>query len=263
MKNNRIIPATNLISRVGYALRTICKSSSKAKIKKVRNSQPIQTSRVGNVFLPTIDDEIFLLPQVVGKKACPPYSTMQRPPINHLALFRSPPAHQSGAVLIVSLIMLLLLTLIGVTSMQTTMLEEKMAGNMRDKDLAFQVAESALKAAEASLVEMPVTTLTANFTGSNADNGTSGYYSTTPTPDLSESEIVKDSFWTTNPVATSTVTGLGNGIATPKYIIQKMGVADCPGAAIGSSGCINYRITARATGGSTNAVVILESIYSR
>ena len=138
-----------------------------------------------------------------------------------------------------------------------------MAGNMRDKDLAFQAAESALKAGEASLVEMPVTTLTANFTGSNADNGTSGYYSTTPTADLSESEIVKDSFWTTNPVATSTVTGLGNGIATPKYIIQKMGVADCPNAAIGSSGCINYRITARATGGSTNAVVILESIYSR
>jgi len=162
-------------------------------------------------------------------------------------------AHQSGAVLIISLIMLLLLMLIGTTSMQSTSLEEKMAGNMRDKNLAFQVAESALKAAEASLAVLPIF--------SNA--GTDGFYSETPTPDLSETKIVKDSFWTANPVATSTVTGLGNGIATPKYIIQKMGVADCPGAAVGTLGCTNFRITTRATGGSTNAVVILESIYSR
>jgi len=60
------------------------------------------------------------------------------------------------------------------------------------------------------------------------------------------------------------VTGLGNGIATPKYIIQIMqpglGLATCLD---GSSGCTNYRIRARATGGSTNAVVILESIYKR
>ncbi|MCX7100437.1 MAG: PilX N-terminal domain-containing pilus assembly protein, partial [Methylobacter sp.] len=53
--------------------------------------------------------------------------------------------NQSGAVLIISLIMLLLLTLIGTTAMQTSTLEEKMAGNLRDRDIAFQAAESALR----------------------------------------------------------------------------------------------------------------------
>jgi type IV pilus assembly protein PilX len=55
---------------------------------------------------------------------------------------------QRGAVLVISLIMLLVLTLIGITGMQSTVLEEKMAGNYRDKNLAFQAAESALRDAE-------------------------------------------------------------------------------------------------------------------
>jgi type IV pilus assembly protein PilX len=44
--------------------------------------------------------------------------------------------------------MLLLLTLIGASSMQSTSLEEKMAGNLRDRSIAFQAAESALRDAE-------------------------------------------------------------------------------------------------------------------
>jgi type IV pilus assembly protein PilX len=56
--------------------------------------------------------------------------------------------HQSGAVLVISLIMLLLLTLIGISSIQTTSLEEKMAGNLRDRNIAFQAAESAIRDAE-------------------------------------------------------------------------------------------------------------------
>jgi type IV pilus assembly protein PilX len=60
-------------------------------------------------------------------------------------------AQQKGAVLIVSIIVLLVLTLISVTAMQTTSLEEKMAGNMRNKNLAFQAAEAALRAGEGYL----------------------------------------------------------------------------------------------------------------
>jgi len=55
---------------------------------------------------------------------------------------------QAGVVLVISLIMLLLLTLIGVTSMQVTLLEEKMAGNSKDKSVAFEAAEAALRDAE-------------------------------------------------------------------------------------------------------------------
>ena len=53
----------------------------------------------------------------------------------------SPSKHQSGVVLPISMIMLLLLTLIGITGSHVTGLEEKMAGNSRNYNLAFQAAE--------------------------------------------------------------------------------------------------------------------------
>jgi type IV pilus assembly protein PilX len=64
---------------------------------------------------------------------------------------------QSGAVLVVSLIMLLLLTLIGVAGSQVTGLEEKMASNRRDQNLSFQAAEAALRAAEVKVLSKDTT----------------------------------------------------------------------------------------------------------
>ena len=44
---------------------------------------------------------------------------------------------QRGAVLLVTLVMLLLLTLIGLAGMRLASLEERMAGNLRDRQIAF------------------------------------------------------------------------------------------------------------------------------
>lgn len=68
-------------------------------------------------------------------------------------LLAAPIRRQRGVVLIVSLILLMVLTLIGVTAMQTSTLEERMAGNALDKALAFQAAEAALRAGENLLTE--------------------------------------------------------------------------------------------------------------
>ncbi len=163
---------------------------------------------------------------------------------------------QSGAVLIVSLIMLLLLTIIATTGVQSTTLEEKMAGNMRDKDLAFQMAESAINAAEASLLPVPPA-VAPTFVAA----GTGGFYSSASTIPT-HAAILLDTFWTGNPVVSYSATAYGNGIANPKYIIQDLGMADCPGAAVGTLGCHNYRITARATGSSSNTVVMLQTVFS-
>ncbi|MEZ3184022.1 pilus assembly protein PilX [Pseudomonas sp. LM13] len=57
-------------------------------------------------------------------------------------------SRQRGAVLLVALIMLLLLTILGAAAMRDTNLQERMAGNMRDHTLAFQAAEAALRFAE-------------------------------------------------------------------------------------------------------------------
>ena len=52
---------------------------------------------------------------------------------------------QGGTVLVISMIILLAMTLIGITGMQTTVLEEKMTGNQRDRNLALQASEAGLR----------------------------------------------------------------------------------------------------------------------
>ncbi len=56
--------------------------------------------------------------------------------------------HQRGVVLIVSLVMLLIITLVGVASMQSSTMQERMAANSKQKLTSQLAAESALKAAE-------------------------------------------------------------------------------------------------------------------
>jgi type IV pilus assembly protein PilX len=160
------------------------------------------------------------------------------------ALLHSTAQHQSGAVLIVSLIMLLLLTLIGVTGSQVTGLEEKMAGNSRDYNLAFQAAESALRAGEAASTGSPVF-----YTGSTQPIN-----------------------WANAAVTTysgGTLTGI---YQNPVYIIEslpttysKIGAGESleAGALPSSTSIFWYRITARGMGGTANALVTLQSIYRR
>lgn len=61
------------------------------------------------------------------------------------------PVYQSGSTLLVSLIILLVLTVVGVSSVNNISLNQKMATNYRDVDLAFQAAEAALAAGEAQV----------------------------------------------------------------------------------------------------------------
>lgn len=53
---------------------------------------------------------------------------------------------QSGVALVVGLIVLLIMTLLGITSMSATTTELKIAGNLQSQNYAFQNAESAYKA---------------------------------------------------------------------------------------------------------------------
>lgn len=58
---------------------------------------------------------------------------------------------QRGASLLVVLIILVVITLIGLASIRGTLLRERMSGNMYDRSLAFQSAESALREAEVAV----------------------------------------------------------------------------------------------------------------
>lgn len=56
-------------------------------------------------------------------------------------------ARQSGAVLIVAMILLVVLTLLGVAAMNTTSLQERIASNTQEQVHAFQAAETGLNQA--------------------------------------------------------------------------------------------------------------------
>lgn len=157
--------------------------------------------------------------------------------------------HQSGAVLAISLIVLLLLTLIGITAAQVSGLEEKMAGNLRDRNLAFQAAETALRAGEertATLPQCPIFT------------AIQGFYPHTDSPLIDDGannvvwlDPAKYFSYSGDNLASVTST------AQAKYIIQCITSVEVLGERT------LYRITARGTGGTTDAVVILQSVYRR
>lgn len=70
--------------------------------------------------------------------------------------------NQRGMALLVSLVFLLLLTLIGISSMQNANLQEKMASSVTQRNQSFQAAEAALRigesAVQASTYTLPVCT---------------------------------------------------------------------------------------------------------
>lgn len=162
----------------------------------------------------------------------------------------SPPSRQRGAILIISLVVLLVMTIIGVTAMQGTVLEEKMAGGLRDKSIAFQAAEAALRDAENALSAAVLPTF-----GSNGWHTWTGG-SIWRTLDWSDDNLTADYSGPT----------LSNVAAVPRYIVEEtLPVAGSGGSLeAGLTQSIDYyRITARGVGGSSNAVVMLQSYFKR
>lgn len=170
--------------------------------------------------------------------------------------FGKKPTQQKGAVLIVGLIMLFVMTLISVSSMSGSALEERMATNYKDRQVAFQAAEAALRQGER---------LTASNTIKSA-------YSTACTNGLCladlEDPVVYDDYATNsspsvwsdaNKHITYAVTGTA---ADAKIIIEYMGrkAAD-PSAGAQATDPTIFRITALGFGQSANAQVMLQSTY--
>ncbi len=180
---------------------------------------------------------------------------------------RFTPPRQRGVALVMALVFLLLLTILGVAALNTTSLEEKMANNVKDRNLAFQAAESALIVAENwtyTQIGKPV-----------FPNNPIGLY-TPVTSDTDADPNWKESTWSTNNVVIypntpgQTVSGsLGKIQNQPKYIIEDMGETPESGGSLvltssyKSKGTTVVRITARGTGGTDAAVVMLQSTYSR
>ena len=177
----------------------------------------------------------------------------------------SNPRNQHGIALVMALVFLMLLTILGVTSMSTSSLEEKMAGNARDRHMAFQAAETALAMGEAwieGLVADPATWPESDKGKYNPVMG--GAIPNWEAIDWTAPDVLIA--YPCNPDdadpddADSCVGGartLLTGVATqPKYIVERMGTIQ-----VGPPSRVTYRITARGTGGTNAAVVMLQSTY--
>lgn len=165
---------------------------------------------------------------------------------------------QTGAVLLTSLIMLVLMTVIGVTGMQTTTLEEKMAGNLRDQTLAFQASEAALREGEVWLGDPTRTEPTAQGACGSGCNTT--VYRLNTYPDLFASAV-----W--NGPAVRTYAGSLQMVATPpRYLIEYHSfIPDSltTGQQSDEAGRVTFRTSARGTGGSDVAQALAQSTYTR
>jgi type IV pilus assembly protein PilX len=169
---------------------------------------------------------------------------------------------QSGAALVVSLLILLVMTLIGISSMQTTTMQEKMSSNLREHEQAFEAAESALRAAE-QYIENNVS-LTATFDS----NGSDGLYDTDGVQDR-----WRNLLWDGSDSREDTShNGTYDAAANPRYIIEYYGSAQTEvdkynlsgyGSGAGGGDLELFRITARGTGANSASPVYLQSYYSK
>ncbi len=176
------------------------------------------------------------------------------------------PRTQRGVALVVALILLIVITLVGLAAVSGTIMQNKMAANQYDRQIAFQSAESTLHQARTWLL-------------ANMDDATIRDCTADDDPCLS------DPFNDPNRVANAihVVTPVGNlATASPQYVVEKVAIgsggtgmgcssanskqrnADFNGACLKTTEPANfYRITARSgvPGQVDNrAIVTLQSV---
>lgn len=163
---------------------------------------------------------------------------------------------QRGAVLIVSLLLLIVMTLLALGASRATNMQERMAGNQRDTELALQSAEASLRAAEELLAPThALVTCVAPAADCEA------YERDTLPTDLHDKP---DTWW--NTWGRDYDQSMGDIATTPEFVVEH--VAESPDSLSVGSSYINvvrdfHRATARSTGMSDTSRVVLQSTFAR
>jgi len=163
---------------------------------------------------------------------------------------------QAGMTLVVSLMILIALTIMGVSSMQSTRTEVSMAGNLREANIAFNAAEAGLRAAE----DFVNNTISTNF----YNDPSIGLY-----PELiAEPPYGQSATWDASQTASTTLPYV---MEQPKFIINylgdrsqnEVGAVNIGGYGSGQPGLTisNFTITVRATGQSGRSYSYVQSYF--
>jgi type IV pilus assembly protein PilX len=167
------------------------------------------------------------------------------------------PSKQRGVVMFVALILLLILSLLGVTAARMQTVEERMARNNDNRQIGAQAAEAALRSAENGLL----TGLYSNFAGN-----TNGLYA----PLLSNGSPLTGMDWSvpanTLPYAGPALSSLQT-MAQPKIVIENLPPVAVAGDDISvtslnpaSPPVTVYRVTAQGVGADNTSTTTLQSI---
>jgi type IV pilus assembly protein PilX len=175
---------------------------------------------------------------------------------------------QRGMTLVPAMLFLLTVAMLGLAALNSTVMEERMVGNAKDQNLAFQAAEAGLRDAEVDVMQNIAPG--APFSASCAD-GLCTPPSTWATPTSKDISRLID--WSdpavTRRYGSRTPAGTIPLVAAqPVYVIEKLStIAAGAGRSValgtappGSDGTA-YRITVMATGARPETHVFLQSIY--
>ena len=160
---------------------------------------------------------------------------------------------QHGVVLFICLIFLLVMTLLAITSLDSSALEEKKAGNTLDRQLAFQAAEAALRAGEV-FIDLNTPTLDDDCTNGICVNPRS---QAAAIKDIGWQEDPTHALWTDEAQTADIV--LAGVRTTARFMIEDMCEIPIPGGITPTERM--FRITALASGGSDQSIVMLQSAY--
>lgn len=162
---------------------------------------------------------------------------------------------QPGIALPVTLIFLIVMTMIGVTAIRNVTLEEKMSGNLRSRQLAFEAAEQGLRYCEALVQAKP-----------QADPASFPLLAAGPVTDDSQHE--KNHWelaagWRSDAISIAlpaSVASSADLAEAPRCMIEKMALAGDREFQLNPADQLPaYRITARGVGTGSNVAVMLQS----
>ena len=170
---------------------------------------------------------------------------------------------QRGVALFLALVVLLIITVLGVSGLQTTTLEERMAANARDRDLAFQAAEAALIDAERFLNSAVLGAFN-NSNGRYAFNAANRPIWTGPNQAVGNGVIT---YSVNRPGAGGQAAAIPAVAQQPEYFIEQLPATLPPGGSLEAGTPADeitfFRVTARGFGGRANTIVILQTGFQR
>ncbi|HTT09570.1 MAG TPA: PilX N-terminal domain-containing pilus assembly protein [Burkholderiaceae bacterium] len=167
------------------------------------------------------------------------------------------PRRQRGAVLVIGLIFLTMLTLMGVAAYSVATQEEKMSGNARDLKRAFEAAESSLRDCEAVI---------GGFGSLPTFDGTGAMYPAAATNQPSVWETVNWSSSTAVRALAAPLNGVRQQPACMAEQLVTLAGKPADGAQSGPQQLVPeivYRITAQGYGMYPSTTAMVQSTYRR